>query len=224
MPHLVAHKGAVRRACESPLAQLDRGPASVVERKSHSQGPDHLAFVGQPCRLQLSVDLAREKGDSADALLATKVRYQLDTIINSFDFADWLRVTGRSEPPGGSTDGCGLMGNLDERDNDFDGINCEFCHRMKINDSPQPGEQTFYTENGQFWLDDGDCGGQPCRRGPYDYAGPQFPPHQWMYSAYHEDSVICGTCHNVTNPLETLIDAAGSDTGIPFPVERTYME
>ena len=46
----------------------------------------------------------------------------------------WLAE--RSEPPLGSVDGCGMLGRIDEPDNDFDGINCHLCHRMMINPSP----------------------------------------------------------------------------------------
>jgi MYXO-CTERM domain-containing protein len=127
--------------------------------------------------------------------------------------------------PAGSGDGCTMVGNLDDFDNDFDGLSCHFCHRMKINPTPPVGQLSVYEENGQFWIDDGDCGGnKPCRRGPYLY--PQDgaePPHRWDFSAYHEDSQFCGNCHNVTNPALTLI-IAGVDTGTPMPVERTYME
>ena len=138
----------------------------------------------------------------------------------------WL--AGRSEPPGGSTDGCGLLGNLDEPNNDFDGVSCHLCHRMMVNTNPPPGEQEVYSENAQFWIDDEDCsnpGSGPCRRGPYDYpGGVSQPPHEWEFSPYHVESTICGTCHNITNPVLTLIDENGMDTGLPYPIERTFME
>ena len=136
----------------------------------------------------------------------------------------WLE--GRSEPPGGSVDGCGLAGKLDERAADFVGISCHLCHRMMVNPSPPVGQDSVYTENGAYWLDDDDCngGGEPCRRGPYDYSqGGVSPPHTWMYSPYLTSSTMCGNCHNVTNPAKNLIEN-GVDTGIPFPVERTFRE
>jgi len=139
----------------------------------------------------------------------------------------WL--AGRSEPPGGSADGCGLLGNLDQDAADFSGVSCHLCHRMMVNPSPPPGEAPVYYENGKYWIDDGDCGGEgePCRRGPYDFpiGGPNVPPpHAWAFSQYHVDADVCGNCHNVTNPVETLIDENGVDTGIPFPIERTFDE
>ena len=135
----------------------------------------------------------------------------------------WL--AGRSEPPGGSTDGCSFEGKLDERDKDFEGVSCHLCHRMQVNPNPPPGEDAVYFENGQFWLDDSDCGGQgePCRRGPYDYPSDPTAPHAWAFSSYHVDSDICGNCHNVTSPAHNLIEN-GTDTGVPFPIERTFME
>ena len=138
----------------------------------------------------------------------------------------WL--AGRSEPPGGSVDGCGLLGNLDDADNDFAGVSCHLCHRMQVNDKPPPGEDNVYFENGQFWIDDADCpgpGSGPCRRGPYDYTdGGEPPPHEWAFSSYHVDADICGNCHNVSSPALNLIDQNGLDTGIRFPVERTFKE
>jgi hypothetical protein len=135
----------------------------------------------------------------------------------------WL--AGRSEPPGGSADGCGLQGRLDERGNDFEGEECHFCHRMMVNPAPPPGELPSYLENAQFWLDDSDCNGagEPCRHGPYAYPPGPAPPHAWRQSSYVRSAELCGTCHNVTNPAHNLIDN-GIDTGIPFPIERTYRE
>ena len=34
---------------------------------------------------------------------------------------------------------------------------------------------------------------------------------------------MCAVCHNVTNPVRNLIEG-GTDTGIRFPIERTYGE
>ncbi len=141
--------------------------------------------------------------------------------------AAWL--DGRFEPPA-STDGCDLNGNLDQVNDDFSGVSCHLCHRMQVNDNPPPGEDNVYFENGKYWIDDGDCtdpGSGPCRRGPYDYTGPdggQPPSHEWAFSNYHVDSDICGNCHNVSSPALNLIDENGDDTGIAFPIERTFKE
>jgi hypothetical protein len=130
---------------------------------------------------------------------------------------------------------CLLNGTYDRPDDtnsDMGGVTCHFCHRMM----PEgPNGEPGYTDNGNAWVDDAECantgGGPPCRRGPYAYTdGTSPPPHEWMYSEYHTESTICGTCHNVSTPdtdqgpLKTLKLADGTDTGHPFPIERTFAE
>lgn len=130
------------------------------------------------------------------------------------------------------SDGCRLAGSYTDDNGDYSGETCHFCHRLV---SQGPLGQAAYTQNANAWLDDGDCNGSgaPCRRGPYSYpaGGPVgSPPHPWAYSSYHTQSAQCGLCHNVSTPdtsagpLRTLRDAAGNDTGIPFPIERTFGE
>jgi MYXO-CTERM domain-containing protein len=136
----------------------------------------------------------------------------------------WL--AGRSEAPGGSEDGCSMIGKMDAKNaDDLAGVACAFCHRMKVNPSPPTGQLSVYEENGQFWLDEDSCAGEPCRYGPYEYPkdGTAEPQHVWAFSTYHESGQICGNCHNVTHPAKNLI-VAGADTGVPFPVERTHRE
>ena len=151
--------------------------------------------------------------------------------------------TSPTTPAIDGSNGCRLAGNYVSSDNyvagttpavvnDYSGETCHFCHRLM---SPGPLGQSAYTENANAWLDDSDCGSNgPCRRGPYDYLPGTTtvspPPHPWQYSAYHTQSAQCGLCHNVTSPdtgagaLKTLVDASGTDTGIPFPIERTFRE
>ncbi|MCK9537801.1 hypothetical protein [Dokdonella sp.] len=124
---------------------------------------------------------------------------------------------------------CLLEGGYDVPDSysDYSGLACHFCHR---NMAQGPGGAPL-ANNGAAWLDDSDCGGrgEPCRYGPYTYTGAQ-PPHAWRYSEFHTQSAMCGQCHDVTspdvngNPLKTLLLADGSDTGVAFPIERTYSE
>lgn len=139
---------------------------------------------------------------------------------------------GPPNDPVKGANGCLLLGSPDAADfsNDYSGIGCHFCHRVMPN-GPL-GEPTMIG-NANVWLDDTECngnGGEPCRRGPYTYAGGFSPPHQWAQSAFHADSAICGSCHDVTTPdtdagpLKTLKLADGTNTGIPFPIERTYSE
>lgn len=126
--------------------------------------------------------------------------------------------------------GCLLEGSYDAPDfySDFSGLGCHFCHRQMPEGpagQPLPG-------NGASWLDDTDCNGagEPCRHGPYNYPGGSRPPHAWAFSPFHSDSAICGQCHDVSTPdtangpLKTLKLADGTDTGLPFPIERTFSE
>ncbi|MBL8862773.1 MAG: hypothetical protein JNK02_12305 [Planctomycetes bacterium] len=149
--------------------------------------------------------------------------------------AAWL--DGRSVPADGSA--------LDPFQGDLDGVNCNVCHRMvdpfadpanPLSDArvldqvasrgglpPTPG-------NGQYVIDPLDR-----RRGPFDL-GPNFFYHEWEQSPYHQESLNCGTCHELSNPTLTK-QPDGSfalnalDQPHPthqkyeqFPIERTYSE
>jgi len=142
--------------------------------------------------------------------------------------------------PGGEK-GCLLLGNPAAREgksNDYSGVDCHFCHRLM---PTGPQGQAAFPGNAATWVDDSlSCTNEdgskyygPCRRGPYPYTSatdPLQPPHGWTYSEYHTGSALCGSCHDVTTPdtdegpLKTLIRADGTDSGRPFPIERTYTE
>lgn len=122
----------------------------------------------------------------------------------------WLE--GRSS----TADGSALVGYPDQIDNDFDGIECHFCHRMY--EGPQG---ISYQQNGQYWVDDGTPSTEPPRRGPFQNA---FAPHEWAYSTYTTSSEFCGTCHDLKSPLVQLLDEAGVSTGLDFPEQLTYTE
>ena len=152
----------------------------------------------------------------------------------------WLE--GRSEP----TDGSALTGA------DFQGVSCNFCHRMvdpenidEPNPTPAADREVFdgvpgtnagvdsvapNPHTGAYVVDFNDR-----RRGPFDL-GPNFFYHDWELSPFHQKSAMCATCHDVSNPAFTE-EPDGSyalndlDTAHPsankydmFPVERTYSE
>lgn len=148
----------------------------------------------------------------------------------------WLE--GRSTPPDGSA--------LDASQGDFDGVNCHACHRMvdPVYDpaSSPPEDQKVLSgllasspvpedsHNGQYVVDPLDR-----RRGPFELT-PGFNYHAWLKSGFHAESAMCGTCHDVSNPVYSR-QADGSyalnelDTPAPshtttdlFPIERTYSE
>ena len=140
---------------------------------------------------------------------------------------------GSGADPVGDADGCGLSGALDGADNDFSGLTCHFCRCMEVNESPPADQESVYFENANFWIDDAICSNmmpnpkEPCRAGPYDCDGlphHTLPLHEWSYSQYEVSNGICGNCHNVTSPIHNLKDDTGQDTGVPFPIERTFEE
>lgn len=141
----------------------------------------------------------------------------------------WL--AGRSNP----TDASALLVS------DRDGVSCDFCHSLvdpqyKDGISP-PADLPVLSQlqeipsgygEGQYVVDP-----NPVRRGPYN---DPMTPHSWLQSPFHKTGDLCGTCHNVSNPVFTrtagadyqpgpLDDAADSlSAEILFPLERTYSE
>lgn len=106
---------------------------------------------------------------------------------------------------------------------DFDGINCHFCHRTVdpnpslVGDAqgyPGNGDSTPDPEvlapliaanllpsvdhgNGTFVVDPADV-----RRGPFADVPQNFHGgNELVYSPYHRTSSQCGTCHDVSNPV-----------------------
>ncbi|MGA9421053.1 MAG: hypothetical protein WBW61_01755, partial [Rhodanobacteraceae bacterium] len=132
---------------------------------------------------------------------------------------------------------CLIEGRYDFPDNnsDYGGVTCHYCHRLIENG---PNGEPHIVGNGDAFVDDQDCsvfnpdfGGGPCRRGPYDYTSEDNPPpHPWLHSAYHTQSGLCGTCHDVSSPdlesgpYRTLTLNDGTPTDHPFPIERTFSE
>lgn len=133
------------------------------------------------------------------------------------------------------TNGCLLLGDHDDADhasNDYSGVTCHTCHRMTESGT---ASQTAPAGSGNLWLDDSlECNGYfgPCRHGPKHYAAGSAlqPPHGWVYSPFMARSAQCGTCHDVFSPIVNGVPARthilpdGTDTGRPFPIERTFGE
>ena len=152
-----------------------------------------------------------------------------------------LKTGDQQNPIEDGTDGCRLQGYHDEADtkfNDYQGINCHFCHRQ---DETGPNGEVLKPQNANLWVDDQACdnpdsdGFTPCRKGPYSYPyNNNFAPHDWEHSLYIQKGEFCGSCHNVSSPVyeengsevafRTLIDENGVDTGLPMPIERTNVE
>lgn len=143
----------------------------------------------------------------------------------------WL--AGRSEPTDGSA--------LDASQGDLDGVTCNFCHRLvdPVPDAENPaadgailaaiGATQPNPHTAQYHVDPNDV-----RRGPFDL-GPTFFWHAWAESPFHQDSALCGTCHDVSNPMYERVgddyvltplnqEHPTHDKFDEFPVERTYSE
>lgn len=137
--------------------------------------------------------------------------------------------SGRSEP----SDGTAFVSD------DLDGVQCSICHRMvdPVYSAENPAADVDILSaidppletlgSGALILDPLDR-----RRGPREEAQPL---HQWAVSPYHNDSALCGSCHDINNPLLSWDETAGeylpnpageavSDQSDLFPIERTYSE
>ncbi len=112
----------------------------------------------------------------------------------------WLE--GRSEPPDGS-----LL-----RGSDYDGVDCDFCHRQV---DPFSKEGKTLTKDdvvrrgtAQYVIN----AESDLKYGPYkDSASPR---HKTRYVEYFKTSEFCATCHEIENPVY----------GMKVPIEKTYSE
>lgn len=127
---------------------------------------------------------------------------------------------------------------------DFDGVTCHVCHRFvdpiydPVNNPPDdaqiladlPDPLVHLPHSGQYIVDPEDR-----RRGPFDM-DPNFPFHEWRRSPFHRESLLCSTCHDVSNPAFTRQPDGSYDLGPinqahpthnkldQFPIERTFSE
>jgi hypothetical protein len=146
-------------------------------------------------------------------------------------------MNGRSTP----ADGSALTGT------DYEGVSCHVCHRL-VDPVPSPSNPPedpailaalanapSTSHGGQYVLDP-----QDRRRGPFDLGVFNF--HDWRESPYHTESLLCATCHEVSNPAFTRVGGptpSASDTYAlgplgaehpthaktdQFPLERTFTE
>jgi hypothetical protein len=87
------------------------------------------------------------------------------------------------------------------------GVTCSVCHRM----DPSP-----WVKNGQFLL-----GNDLDYRGPYADA---VAPHHVQRTDFISSSELCGTCHDLVNPLVERKDLDGNPMGMLFAEQTTYTE
>ncbi|MBX3354327.1 MAG: hypothetical protein KF724_01360 [Phycisphaeraceae bacterium] len=137
----------------------------------------------------------------------------------------------RCHAPGAWLGGRGADGTTNDFiPDDFDGVNCHFCHRVvnpvlgpdsaigyPENNDPEPdlviieslakqGLLPVGVGNAQYVVDPRDV-----RRGPFDDVPLNFhgiselgEPVDLITSPFHQKSEFCGTCHDVSNPVFVL--------------------
>jgi MYXO-CTERM domain-containing protein len=97
---------------------------------------------------------------------------------------------------------------------DLQGVGCEACHRAV----QTAGEDGPYLEGDAQMVYDQST----AKHGKYDDA--ISPAHLTTHDMGVTYPEFCGQCHVVRSPVQTLKDAAGADTGLPFPLETTFLE
>lgn len=99
------------------------------------------------------------------------------------------------------TDGSAMTGD------DFDGVTCDMCHKLTDPDaSEHVGEQTapFIAHDGGLPPEAYRGSGQAVLWGDLEKLGPYSDAqalHAFLESNFHRRSDLCGTCHDVSNPL-----------------------
>jgi hypothetical protein len=129
---------------------------------------------------------------------------------------------------------------------DRQGVQCSACHRLVDPDPGSPGAPAsdaailaglsapvVTTGGGQMVVDPVDT-----VRGPFDLVAdlgsdPHAPTRTALQAPYQESSQLCGTCHNVLNPVFQRNMSGGYDLGawdapgdpaLAFPEQHTYAE
>lgn len=104
---------------------------------------------------------------------------------------------------------------------DLHGVSCDFCHHM-VDPRSDEGKALVKQPVPGFGNAMYVVAGDNTARGPYG-DGEGAMPHQVAKSAFHGSSELCGTCHDISNPLQ----AADAATQPPYAygmIERTYSE
>ncbi len=164
----------------------------------------------------------------------------------------------RCHAPGAWLAGRSATGDLSQFNaEDFDGINCHFCHRVvnptagalsavgyPVNADPTPDPEVLDALSADGLLPSAALGSasyvvdpKDVRRGPFDdvpmnfHGGPEL-----IYSPYHSNGAMCGTCHDVSNPAfsklpngQLQLNPLGAahptmNKDDMFPEQRTYSE
>jgi len=190
----------------------------------------------------------------AMSLMAHSMRdpvFQAAVTIANQDAAGSGAFCFRCHAPTAYGTGRGLDGSFDNLivPDDFDGVDCSFCHRLvdpefDTVESPPQDEAILqalidaghYPDpdqpgNGRFIFDPRDD-----RRGPINPGINMHGAAQIVVSPHHTEASVCASCHDLSNPVFSLqadgtwalnsTDAAHptQDMGDMFPEQRTYSE
>ncbi|MEA3277188.1 MAG: PKD domain-containing protein, partial [Pseudomonadota bacterium] len=155
----------------------------------HNWNGSMMAHAGRDPIFWATVAIAEQDFDGAG-----------DLCIRCHSPAGWL--DGRSSPTDGS--------NLDPA-TDGNGVQCDHCHRIAnpddsehlgvqnepfiANDGGNPPEGNH--GSGQFVMMDSNA----TKLGPYSDATPPAGAHAAAQSQFHRSPELCGTCHDVSNPV-----------------------
>jgi uncharacterized protein (TIGR03382 family) len=205
---------------------------SPIAAAAPSQPGEIVNQIQQPSACELCHDFLNPIDMIEDLAIAPMKTWQGSMMANSArDPVFWAGVAVASQDIPGATelcvrchapsaflDGAGASTALDELTLDQQhGVECEFCHRMVDDGETPPG-------NAQYTIDDVLVNAQVPRRGQWDFSdGNPEPPHEWIQDPYIGSSRFCGTCHDVTTPVER-VDDDGVGMGMNFNEQRTYSE
>lgn len=119
-------------------------------------------------------------------------------------------------------DGACFLGTKDTANNDYEGLVCNFCHRLYDGGDPPPGQfadaAAPYAENAQVYLSTE----QDTALGPFTDA---TSTHLSVGQPFHRGAALCGQCHDVTNVARWARDpTTGLLLGFRMPLQRTYTE
>ncbi|MCH2135271.1 MAG: dockerin type I repeat-containing protein [Phycisphaerales bacterium] len=190
----------------------------------------------------------------AMSMMAQSMRdpvFQAAVTISNQDAAGSGAFCFRCHAPAAYGTGRGLNGSFDEliAPDDFDGVNCGFCHRIVDGefdaDENPPQDEAIHQAlidaghfpdpddpgNGRFIFDPIDD-----RRGPISPGVNMHGSAQIVVSPHHSEASICASCHDLSNPVFSLqedgtwalnsVDSAHPTQKMHemFPEQRTYSE
>lgn len=107
------------------------------------------------------------------------------------------------------------LGIVGQSEAEMDGVQCDFCHRAYDNFKRESNydASTMPAGNGGFFVELNNIFGE----------GVPLPKDGG--ETFQKSALLCGTCHDVTNPfIKTKNEVAGKTVDMLHPLERTFTE